>query len=114
MKYVFAALLSFSSMWVSAGIIEVETSEVSRVFAGYEGGEVFFRAKGNFTNNPAECTAGNLSGERTFVVNPAESNVDHVLSILLTAHVAKKNLSIQYHDDKCFSNHVVIRRVAIY
>ncbi len=97
-----------------AGLIEVTTPQVSRVFAGYEDNAAFFRAKGTFDSTPANCTAGVLSDERTFAVSPALSNVDHVLSILLAAQMAEKQLNIQYYDDRCYLGHLVIRRIAVY
>lgn len=82
---------------------------VKEIYAGYEEGHIFFGVNKDVAN-PNGCSSG---AQRTIGVDPSRGNVDHVLSVLLYAHAANKNVDIQVYDSSCIANHIVIRRVKV-
>ena len=97
---------------VSAGHVTQSGLKITKVMAGYEGGEIYFFVDG-IPKNPKGCASPN-TGYNMLVVNPAKSDVPQVLSILLMAKAADSSIEVQIHDDQCFLNNAVIKRVAIY
>ena len=82
---------------------------VEDVYAGYEGGIIFFGVDSNVTN-PNNCPAG---AQRIIGIDPNRGSVDHVLSVLLYAHASGKKVDIQVYDESCVGNHIVARRVKV-
>ena len=95
-----------------AGQVTQGGLKVTKVMTGYSGEEAFFLVD-EVPSNPNECV-GTTSTYHVLAVDPSKSNVDQVVSILLTAFASGKNIEVQVYDDSCFNGHAVIRRVAIY
>ncbi|WP_157771171.1 hypothetical protein [Shewanella algae] len=105
----FIVLFPFSLV---AGQVTQSNLRVTKVMAGYSGGEIYFFVD-KLPNNPRKC-ANPYSDYNILVVDPARSDISQVLSVLLTAKVSNSNIEIQVYDDYCFNEHAVVRRVAVY
>lgn len=84
---------------------------VTKVYSGYSHKGIFFKVSTGDARNPSGCKAGL---NQTFAVDPEFSNVNHVLSVLLFAQAATKQVEVEFYSDKCYQNHRVIRKVAVY
>lgn len=105
-------LLALISLPLAAGQVTQSNLNVTKVMAGYSNGEIYFFVN-NPPLNPKGCTApkGNYN---ILAVDPARSDINQVLSILLMAKATNAKVEVQIYDNDCFNNHAVIRRVAIY
>lgn len=109
---IFLLLMVLTSPFAVAGKVTQDDLKVTRVMTGYLSGEAFFLVD-KPPANPNGCP-GTTASYYVLAVDPSKSNVDQVVSVLLTAFVSGKNVEVQVYDDDCFSGHAVIRRVAIY
>lgn len=108
----FLISIVFFSFSAFAGQVTQGGLKVTKVMAGYDGGEVYFLVD-RAPLNPKEC-ASTTSSYYVLGVDPLKSNTDQVISVLLTALLTGKQVEIQVYDDDCLNQHAVIRRVAIY
>ncbi len=95
-----------------AGQVTQGGLKVTKVLTGYSNGEAFF-VLNNTPLNPNDCSA-TASSFKTSAIDLAKSDVSQVLSVLLTVFTSGKEVEVQIYDDRCFSSHAVIRRVAVY
>ena len=95
-----------------AGQVAQGDLKVTKIMTGYSGGEAFFLLEQEVLN-PNDCS-GTTPTNRVLAIDPTKSNVDQVISVLLTAFSLGKNVEVQIYDNSCFKGHAVIRRVAIY
>lgn len=105
-------LLALMSLPLAAGQVTQSNLKVTKVMAGYSNGEVYF-----FVNksplNPKGCDAPKVN-YNILAIDPARSDINQALSILLMAKATNMNVEVQIYDDYCFNNHAVIRRIALY
>ena len=107
----FLAFMVFS-LAVNAGQVTQSDLKVSKIMAGYQGGEIYFFVDKDPVN-PKGC--GNpKSGYKILIVDPLKSDVSQILSVLLTAKASQSKIEIQVYDSYCLGDHAVVRRVAIY
>ena len=104
-------ILGFGILSLGSNATSYTSSGVSKIYAGYTNKGVFFDATTSNSINVAACGAGLTAN--TFGVDPSLSDVSHVLSVLMYAQSTNKEVVIEFYDDKCFSNHRVIRKVAV-
>lgn len=95
-----------------AGQVTQGGLKVTKIMTGYSGGEAFLVID-KTPLNPNDCSA-TTSTSKTLAVDPSKSDVDQVISVLLTAFTSGKDVEVQIYDNSCFNGHAVIRRVAIY
>lgn len=112
LKIIFVVCGVFYSVAAISGQVTQGDLQVTKVMTGYSSGEAFF-----FVNkepaNPSGCS-NTASSSFILAVDPDKSDVEQVLSVLLTAFVSGRHFEVQVYDNTCFSGHAVIRRVAIY
>ncbi len=95
-----------------AGQVAQNDLFIEKILTGYMDGEAFFVIDKE-PLNPNDCS-GTTATNSTLAIDPAKSNVEQVLSVLLTALTTKKKIEVQIYDNTCYKGHAVIRRVAIY
>lgn len=107
MKYVFMVCLLL--LVSKAQAFSVSNMSVEKVFVGYGHGGIFFSVATEIQDNPKGCGVVGA----TFSVDPSLSNVEHVLSVLLAAHLSDRSIDFEVYDTLCFQNHRVIRKIVI-
>ena len=83
--------------------------EIREVVAGYKGGFVIVLSKSSI-HNPNNCTDG------AYVVHPNSANVDHALSVLLSAEAREKPISVAVSTSNCatdVNNYPLVTRLKI-
>jgi len=107
LKYVGILILSLLSVAVHAESYTTTSDlKVTSVFAGYENNGAFFEVDGD-AGSSASCSNGAIA------VDPARSNVNHVLSVLLYANATGKSVDLQLYNASCLDGHKVLRRIKV-
>ena len=80
---------------------------VTRVYAGYDDGRVFFDV--DVTKlNPFNCI--NTS---SYAIDPSRKDSKAMLLILLTARATGNTVSVGVEEDQCFYNYISVHRLGV-
>ena len=101
----------FYSSSVYSDVVQQGNLQVVNVMAGYANGEIYFYVDQTAVNH-SNCS-NTTSNNKIFMVDPQKSDVNIVLSILLTANTTGKKVEVQVYDDGCNNGYAVIRRIKI-
>lgn len=116
MKYLLMILIIFfGANAFSAEDMWTEKVKVLEIYTGYKEGHFLFRTSGTRLN-PAECTDNNL-----YSVESDNTNVQSILSVLLSAKIAGTDVKVAVDGDRCgtvgvnnLANMISVSRVGIF
>jgi len=81
--------------------------KVVEIWSGYKGGQILFKL--NIAHlNPKSC-----GGSGFYSVNPATADVDHFLSMLLTAKSTGNSVQIMLSSSECHYNYPTALRMGV-
>lgn len=80
--------------------------KVTAIYAGYSEKQAYFEVSGSIAD-PAEC------GGQPIKVDPARSDVGHVLSVLMYAQASEKTVDLHIYNESCEGGHRVLRRIKV-
>ena len=96
MKYLLVlAMATISPAVFSAPDQWTEKVKITEIYTGYKEGHFLFKTSGALIN-PAECTDANL-----YSVEPANADVQSILSLLLAAKMAGTDVKIAADGSRC-------------